>query len=65
MTLSLLLLREYPLLFTHQTLGFIVPGLIAYQLIRQPIVATVTATATVTGLTYAVLAGGLLLHVIG
>jgi len=65
MTLSLFLLREYPLLFSHQTLGFIVPGLIAYQLLRQPILATVIATAAVTGLTYAVLAGGLLLHLIG
>lgn len=65
MTLSLFILKEYPLLFSHQTLGFIVPGLIAYQLIRQPIVATVSATVAVTGLTYAMLASGLLLHLIG
>ncbi|KOU52294.1 capsule biosynthesis protein capC [Streptomyces sp. WM6378] len=65
MTLSLFLLKEYPLLFTHQTLGFIVPGLIAYQFLRQPVVATATATAAVTGLTYTVLASGLLLHLAG
>ncbi|MFJ8313456.1 MULTISPECIES: poly-gamma-glutamate biosynthesis protein PgsC/CapC [unclassified Streptomyces] len=62
MTLSLFLLKEYPLLFSHQTLGFIVPGLIAYQFLRQPVLATATATTAVTGLTYAVLASGLLLH---
>jgi gamma-polyglutamate biosynthesis protein CapC len=65
MTLSLFLLKQYPLLFSHQTLGFIVPGLITYQLVRQPIIATITATTAVTGLTYAVLAGGILLHLIG
>ncbi|GGU43266.1 poly-gamma-glutamate biosynthesis protein PgsC/CapC [Streptomyces violascens] len=62
MTFSLFLLKEYPLLFTHQTLGFIVPGLIAYQLLRQPVLATAAATAAVTTLTYTVLASGLLLH---
>ncbi|MFE3184205.1 poly-gamma-glutamate biosynthesis protein PgsC/CapC [Streptomyces violascens] len=62
MTLSLFLLKEYPLLFTHQTLGFIVPGLIAYQFLRQPVLATATATTAVTALTYTVLASGLLLH---
>ncbi|MCT9935328.1 poly-gamma-glutamate biosynthesis protein PgsC/CapC [Planotetraspora sp. A-T 1434] len=61
MTLSLFLIREHPLLFGYQTLGFIVPGLIAYQFLRQPVVATATAALTVTGLTYAVLVGGLLL----
>ena len=64
MTLSLFILKEFPLLFSHQTLGFIVPGLIAYQLVRQPLLATVTATVAVTGMTYAVLASGVLLHVI-
>ncbi|MFD9632071.1 poly-gamma-glutamate biosynthesis protein PgsC/CapC [Streptomyces violascens] len=62
MSLSLFLLKEYPLLFTHQTLGFIVPGLIAYQFLRQPVLATATATTAVTALTYTVLASGLLLH---
>ena len=36
MTLFLIVQRDYPLLFTHETLGFIIPGLIAYQLVRQP-----------------------------
>jgi hypothetical protein len=65
MTLALFILKEYPLLFSHQTLGFIVPGLIAYQLIRQSAVATITATTAVTALTYGVLAAGLLAHVAG
>ncbi|MER5641022.1 poly-gamma-glutamate biosynthesis protein PgsC/CapC [Kitasatospora sp. NPDC002227] len=65
MTLSLFLLKQYPLLFSHQTLGFIVPGLIAYQFLRQPKLATATATTAVTGLTYAVLASGLLLNLTG
>ncbi|HEX6870940.1 MAG TPA: poly-gamma-glutamate biosynthesis protein PgsC/CapC [Micromonosporaceae bacterium] len=60
MTLALFILNEYPLLFSHQTLGYIVPGLIAYQLVRQPVFATVTATVAVTGLTYGVLAAGIL-----
>ncbi|MFI8280900.1 poly-gamma-glutamate biosynthesis protein PgsC/CapC [Streptomyces sp. NPDC085929] len=62
MTLSLFLLKEYPLLFSHQTLGFIVPGLIAYQFLRQPVLATAVTTTAVTGLTYAVFASGLLLQ---
>ncbi|WP_441248361.1 poly-gamma-glutamate biosynthesis protein PgsC/CapC [Kitasatospora sp. McL0602] len=65
MTLSLFLLKQYPLLFSHQTLGFIVPGLIAYQFLRQPRLATAAATTAVTGLTYAVLASGLLLNLTG
>jgi hypothetical protein len=63
MTLALFILKEYPLLFSHQTLGFIVPGLIAYQLIRQPVLPTVAAIVGVTGLTAGVLAAGLLAHI--
>ncbi|EME58596.1 poly-gamma-glutamate biosynthesis protein PgsC/CapC [Amycolatopsis decaplanina] len=59
-TLFLFLQHDYPLLFAHQTLGFVVPGLIAYQLIRQPPVATMLATATVSLVTGAVLASGVL-----
>lgn len=44
------------------TLGFIVPGLIAYQLIRQPVVPTFVAIATVTALTYVVMLAGILLR---
>ena len=64
MALFLFLLNEYPLLFARETLGFIVPGLIAYQLIRQPIVATLLATGAVTGLAYVVMLSGVLLRFI-
>jgi poly-gamma-glutamate biosynthesis protein PgsC/CapC len=64
MTLFLIVQRDYPLLFTHQTLGFIVPGLIAYQLVRQPALVTLTATGTVTVASYGVLASGLLLGLV-
>jgi gamma-polyglutamate biosynthesis protein CapC len=59
-SLFLAIQREFPLLFAHQTLGFVVPGLIAYQLVRQPIGATVLTTATVTLLGYVVLVAGVL-----
>lgn len=42
----------------YTTLGFIIPGLLAYQLIRQPIFATLTATATVASLAYVVVLVG-------
>ena len=51
---------DFPLLFVHQTLGFVVPGLIAYQLIRQRPVPTLLATAGVSLVSYAVLASGVL-----
>jgi hypothetical protein len=51
-------------LYDVTTLGFIVPGLVAYQLIRQPAFATITATATVTMVAYCVTLGGVLLRLI-
>ncbi len=57
----LLVERDYPLIFAHQTLGFIIPGLVAYQLVRQPPVATVLATSAVSLASYGVLASGLVL----
>ena len=36
----------------HATLGLVVPGLIAYQLLRQPVKATLVATAAVTAFTF-------------
>jgi hypothetical protein len=48
----------------HETLGFIIPGLIAYQLVRQPALATLAATGTVTLTSYGVLASGLLLGLV-
>jgi gamma-polyglutamate biosynthesis protein CapC len=63
-SLFLIVQRDYPLLFTHQTLGFIIPGLIAYQLVRQPALVTLAATGTVTVASYGVLASGLLLGLV-
>jgi gamma-polyglutamate biosynthesis protein CapC len=63
-TLFLLIQRDYPLLFAHQTLGFVVPGLIAYQLLRQPPVSTLLATGTVSFTTYGVLASGVLIGLV-
>ncbi|GGO96624.1 poly-gamma-glutamate biosynthesis protein PgsC/CapC [Wenjunlia tyrosinilytica] len=59
----LILQREFPLLYANQTLGFIVPGLIAYQMQRQPKGATLLSVTTVTLINYVVLAAGLLLGV--
>jgi poly-gamma-glutamate biosynthesis protein PgsC/CapC len=59
----LILQREFALLYANQTLGFIVPGLIAYQLQRQPKGATLLSTTTVTLANYVVLMAGLLLGV--
>lgn len=50
--------------FEYTTLGFIVPGLVAYQFIRQPIGATVASTATVAALTYLVVLIGVKLRFI-
>jgi len=58
MTLFVLVQRDLPLLFAHQTLGFVAPGLIAYQLVRQPPKATVLATVMVTVITYGVAFSG-------
>ncbi len=60
-TIFLFLLRGFPQLAPDQTLGFIVPGLIAYQLLRQPVVPTAIAVISVTGVTYGVLAVGVVL----
>ncbi|AJF63794.1 poly-gamma-glutamate biosynthesis protein PgsC/CapC [Streptomyces vietnamensis] len=62
-TVYVVLRKEFPLLYGTQTLGFIVPGLIAYQLIRQPRGATMFATSTVALATYVVLTVGILLGV--
>ncbi|MGH3769278.1 MAG: poly-gamma-glutamate biosynthesis protein PgsC/CapC [Pseudonocardiaceae bacterium] len=62
--LFLVVHQDYPLMFTHQTLGFIIPGLIAYQLVRQPARATLISTGTVSMASYGVLASGLLLGLV-
>ncbi|MFI7385593.1 poly-gamma-glutamate biosynthesis protein PgsC/CapC [Streptomyces sp. NPDC049813] len=60
-TVMLALNHEFPLLYTSQTLGFIVPGLVSYQMARQPLAATVISTTAVTLATYVVLVAGLLI----
>lgn len=62
--LFLLVHNDFPVLFVHQTLGFIIPGLIGYQLVRQPRVATIACTAAVSLAAYGVLASGILLDLI-
>ncbi|MEU7306211.1 poly-gamma-glutamate biosynthesis protein PgsC/CapC [Streptomyces sp. NPDC007189] len=59
-TVMLALSHEFPLLYTSQTLGFIVPGLVSYQMLRQPMAATLISTTAVTLATYVVLVSGLL-----
>ncbi|ARE74923.1 MULTISPECIES: poly-gamma-glutamate biosynthesis protein PgsC/CapC [Streptomyces] len=60
-TVVIVLQMKFPLLYANQTLGFIVPGLIAYQLVRQPKGATLLATGSATLMTYVVLTSGILL----
>ncbi|APU41013.1 MULTISPECIES: poly-gamma-glutamate biosynthesis protein PgsC/CapC [Streptomyces] len=62
-TVVIVLQMEFPLLYANQTLGFIVPGLIGYQLVRQPKGATLLATGSTTLMTYVVLTAGILLGV--
>ncbi|GAA2503881.1 poly-gamma-glutamate biosynthesis protein PgsC/CapC [Streptomyces sp. NPDC059506] len=62
-TVMIVLQQQFPLMYTNQTLGFIVPGLIAYQLVRQPKGATLLATGSVTLMNYVVLTAGILLGV--
>jgi gamma-polyglutamate biosynthesis protein CapC len=54
---------DFPLLYANETLGFVVPGLIGYQLVRQPKGATMLATGSVTLMAYVVLTAGILLGV--
>lgn len=63
-SLFLVLFDASPQFFATTTLGFIVPGLLAYQFVRQPLVPTLIATASVTGLTYCVMLAGVLLQLI-
>ncbi|RSM83186.1 capsule biosynthesis protein capC [Kibdelosporangium aridum] len=63
-SLFLVIQHDYPLLFAHQTLGFVVPGLIAYQLVRQPPVATLLVTSAVSLATCGVLVSGVLVGLV-
>ena len=50
-----------PLSYTsQQTIGFIIPGLVAYQLVRQPIRPTLVSTGVAGLASYGVLASGVL-----
>ena len=62
--LFLLIRNDYPLLFVHETLGFIIPGLIAYQLVRQPTWPTLLCTSIVSLASSGVLAAGILLGLV-
>lgn len=62
-TLVIVLSMQFPLLYSNQTLGFIVPGLISYQMLRQPRGATLVATGSVTLMAYVVITAGILLGV--
>jgi gamma-polyglutamate biosynthesis protein CapC len=62
-TVMIILSLEFPLMYANQTLGFIVPGLIAYQLVRKPKGPTLLATGSVTLMAYVVLTAGILLGV--
>lgn len=64
LTIFVLIHRDAPFLFTHQTLGFVVPGLITYQLVRQPPVATLMATGSAAAATYVVVISGILAGVL-
>jgi gamma-polyglutamate biosynthesis protein CapC len=63
-TASLFLADVLPELTAAGTLGFVAPGLVAYQLIRQPLGPTLLATSTVTAVTYAIVLGGVLTGVV-
>jgi poly-gamma-glutamate biosynthesis protein PgsC/CapC len=64
LTAFIFIVQHSSVFYDATTLGFIVPGLVAYQLIRQPVVATITATATVTMVAYCVMLAGILLRMV-
>lgn len=64
MTVHIVVVDFYPNLFETTTLGFIVPGLVTYQLIRQPVGATLLSLTAVTAATYVVMLSGILLRFI-
>ncbi len=64
LTIYILVRRDLPLLFTHETLGFVVPGLITYQLVRQPPLVTLLATGSAAAATYVVVISGILAGVL-
>ncbi len=63
-TAGLFLIDVFPSLFASQTLGYIVPGLLAYQFVRQPPGPTLLAIMGTTGITYAIIMSGILLDLV-
>jgi gamma-polyglutamate biosynthesis protein CapC len=63
-TALLLCSDQLPALTETGALGLVAPGLIAYQLIRHPLVPTLVATAATTSVTYALVLAGVLLGVV-
>ena len=64
LTFFILVQRDLPLLFTHETLGYVIPGLITYQLVRQPPAPTLLAISLTSAGTYVVVISGILAGVI-
>ncbi|GAU71428.1 putative capsule biosynthesis protein CapC [Streptomyces sp. NBRC 110611] len=58
-TVIIMLSLEFPQIYGNQSLGFIVPGLIAYQMVRQPKGPTLVATGSVTLAAYVALTAGI------
>jgi poly-gamma-glutamate biosynthesis protein PgsC/CapC len=58
----LLPLSRSPALAETATLGFIIPGLITYQMLRQPVVPTLGIIAVVSAGAYFIMLSGVLLH---
>jgi gamma-polyglutamate biosynthesis protein CapC len=64
LTFFLFFVDTLRLFYDATTLGFIVPGLVAYQLVRQPPLPTLAATAAVTMVAYSVMLAGILLRLV-
>ncbi len=61
MTVVVALVNIVPSLTSGDTIGFIIPGLMAYQLVRQPTGATLLAISSVSSMAYGVIITGVLL----
>lgn len=64
LTIFVLVSRTLATSADYTTLGFIIPGLVAYQLIRQPVGATLLATGAVAALNYVIVLAGVQLRLI-
>jgi hypothetical protein len=64
LTAFLFLSDRAPALTETSTIGFIVPGLVVYQLIRQPAAPTLVAASAVAALTYAIVLTGVVFKLV-